>query len=141
MSRPVTVTVCRTCRPEGSADAIEPPGAGFGRAVAEAAQARGADGRVAVRAIACLSACSRACAATVSGEGKFGYVIGGLSESDADDLVTFALAHAESADGIPPWRARPERIRKNTVARLPPHGGEHALIEDVAMLEALTPRQ
>lgn len=121
----VTVTVCRTCRPEGAPREGEPEGARLARAAAAALAGEDAE----VNAIACLSACSRGCAATVAAEGKFAYVIGGLTAEDAGDLAAFARAHAESADGVPPWRARQEKVRKNTVARLPPPGRAHALVE------------
>lgn len=129
MPSAVTVAVCRTCRPEGAAPDVEPPGAALGRAVARVARERELESVVEVRAIACLSACARACTASVTGAGKFGYVVGGMGVDDAADIVAFALAHAESSDGVPPWRARPERVRKNTVARLPPHGVAHPLLE------------
>lgn len=125
-----TLTVCRTCRPEGNGS-TEPPGARLGRLALEAIELDG-QGAVEVKAIACLSACSRSCAASVSAPGKFAYVIGGLSPDDAQDLAAFALAHAAAADGVPPWRSRPEKIRKNTVARVPPPGGEHALVESIS---------
>ncbi|WP_020185715.1 DUF1636 domain-containing protein [Methylopila sp. 73B] len=132
MSMPVTLTICRTCRPEGAPEDVERPGAVLLREVVAAVALREAAATVEVKAIACLSACSRACSATVSGEAKFGYVVGNLSPLDAADLVGFALAHAESADGVPSWRARPQVVRKNTIARLPPHGVSHPLVEEPA---------
>lgn len=123
------LTVCRTCRPDGAA-AEDRPGERLGQA-AERAVAR-LGGGVEVRAIACLSACGRSCAASVAAPGKFAYVIGGLAPEDAEDLAAFALAHAAAEDGVPAWRARPEKIRKNTVARVPPPGAEHALVEPVS---------
>jgi predicted metal-binding protein len=124
------LTVCRTCRPDGAQPGDEPAGAALGRVAAQALRESGSTD-VEIRAIACLSACSRSCSASVSAPGKFGYVIGGLRPEDAGDLVAFALRHAEASDGVPPWRARPETIRKNTVARIPPPGVAHPLIEDV----------
>jgi predicted metal-binding protein len=130
MNQRTTLTICRTCRPEDAAAADVPPGAELGRAAAQTIARRGLGDRIEARAIACLSACSRACSAAVAAPGKFSYVIGELGPADAEALVTFALRHAESADGIPPWRERPEKIRKNTLARVPP-GGSHALVEDI----------
>ncbi|WP_020178693.1 DUF1636 domain-containing protein [Methylopila sp. M107] len=123
-----TLTICRTCRPEGAAPDAEPAGAALGRATARAVSGL-ADAPVDVVAIACLSACGRACSATVAAPGKFSYVIGNLAPEDCDDLAAFALAHAASPDGIPPWRSRPEKIRKNTIARIAPPGVAHALVE------------
>jgi predicted metal-binding protein len=134
-----TLTVCRTCRPEGCAADAEPPGAALGRAAAEAVRRLGPDAQIEVRAIPCLSACGRACSASISAAEKFSYVIGGLTPEDAGDLVAFARAHAESSDGVPPWRARPEKIRKNTVARVPPAGCGHALVEEIREAEDVIP--
>ena len=130
---PATVlTICRTCRIEGEV-ADEPSGARLGRATAQALQRLGAAaGAVEIKAIACLSACGRSCAASVAATEKFAYVVGGLAPTDAEDLATFALRHSEAPDGVPPWRARPEKIRKNTIARLPPPGAEHTLVEEVS---------
>ncbi|MGA0531434.1 DUF1636 family protein [Hansschlegelia sp. KR7-227] len=139
MTGRTTLTICRTCRPEGAPSEGEPPGAALGRAAHAIVARRALEGRIETRAIACLSACSRSCAASVSAPGKFAYVIGGLDPSDADALVTFALRHAEAVDGVPPWRERPEKIRKNTVARVPPPGAEHALLEEIAEEIAVNP--
>jgi predicted metal-binding protein len=133
-----TLAVCRTCRPEGAPADADPPGAALGRAAAATLETADPDGHVDVRVIACLSACGRACAASVSAPGKFAYVIGGLSPEDAGDLVAFALAHAEADDGVPPWRSRPEKVRKNTVARVPPPGAEHPLVEPAPLAEAVS---
>lgn len=99
---------------------------------------RGTTGEaVEIRSIACLSACSRACSAAIAAPDKFAYVIGGLAPEDAEDLVAFAALHADSFDGVPPWRARPEKIRKNTVSRVPPPGAEHALVEEIVENQAV----
>lgn len=135
-----TLSVCRTCKPEGSRPDDEPAGAALGRAAAVALRRAGGTA-VEIKAIACLSACGRACVASVAGPGKFSYVIGGLLPEDAEDLAAFAQAHAAAPDGVPPWRARPEKVRKNTVARVPPAGAEHALVEDVTETEDLTTRR
>lgn len=125
------VAVCRTCRPEGAPAGESPPGEALGRGVAAAIARLGAEARVEVRAIACLSACKRACSVSVSAPGKFSYVIGDLGSEDAEAIATFAALHAESADGVPPWRARPEKVRKSTVARVPAAGADHPLVEKI----------
>lgn len=125
------LTICRTCKLEGLSPE-DPAGARLGRAAAAALAARGEEPAVEVRAIACLSACGRSCAASIAAPGKFAYVVGGLAPEDAEDLLAFAIAHSKAPDGVPAWRARPEKIRKNTVARVPPPGSEHALVEEVS---------
>lgn len=127
------VTICRTCRPDGAPADQPPPGEVLGRAVAAAIARLGAAERVEVRAIACLSACKRACSVSVAAPGKFSYVVGDLAPEDAEAIATFAALHAESPDGVPPWRSRPEKVRKCTVARVPPAGAEHQLVEEIRL--------
>lgn len=127
MTEPTIITICSTCRPEGSAEDAERPGAILGRAVASALA--GSEAPVEARAIACLSACSRACSVAVAAPGKFAYVIGNLLPEDAEAVLAFAVAHARSADGVPPWRERPEKVRKNTISRVPPL--DHALVTEI----------
>ncbi|MFC7052989.1 DUF1636 family protein [Hansschlegelia quercus] len=128
MSVTTVITICSTCRPEGALEDAERPGAALGRAVARALAACGPEVEVQARAIACLSACSRACSVAVASPGKFSYVVGNLLAEDADAVVAFAIAHAKSADGVPPWRERPEKVRKNTLSRVPPADAAHALV-------------
>ena len=46
---------------------------------------------------------------------------GGLDpDLHPDDVAEMARAYAATPDGIVPWRSRPEVIRKNTIARIPP---------------------
>ena len=126
MTRTATTTiyVCNTCRPEGFTGPDEDrPGAVFARALVARTRARDLDGRVAVKGVECLSVCKRPCTAAVVGTAKFAYVIGDLdSGSHADDLLDFALLYADACDGITTWRQRPEVVRENTVARVPPFG-------------------
>lgn len=131
MNEPVTVlTICRTCRPEGADPNGLPAGAELGRRAATTlGEAR--PERVEIRAIACLSACKQACSASIAAPGKFSYVVAGLTPDDAEALIAFAGLHAEAADGVPPWRARPERIRKSTIARVPPPDTPHPLVEEI----------
>lgn len=128
MNARTVVTVCRTCRPDGFADAATPPGAALALAVRDALAG---DDDIDVRAIACLSACGRACSASIAAPDKFAYVIGGMDPADAELIATFARGHAKSMDGVPPWRERPEKVRKNTVSRTPPPGAGHTLVEEI----------
>lgn len=134
------LTICRTCRPKDAAADAEPAGLNLCRAVARAIEDTGSGAQVTLRAIACLSACERACSASIVAPGKFSYVIGNLVPGDAEDVARFAALHAESPDGIPPWRARPEKIRKNTLARVPPPGAEHPLVEEILHEDVSAPR-
>ena len=128
-----TIYVCKTCKPEGFAGPDEDrPGAVFGRALLARSRTRDLAGRVAVRGVECLSVCKRPCTAAVAGTAKFAYVIGDLdAETHADDLLDFALLYDEAPDGITTWRARPEVVRKSTVARVPPFGHRLAPVLEI----------
>lgn len=113
----VTLHVCITCRAERQVAEGEPcPGARLHAALAAAAP----EG-VSVTPVACLSACSRGCAAALSGPGRWTYVYGGIApESDVEDLIAGARLYAGTEDGIVPWRDRPALLRRHVIARIPP---------------------
>ncbi|RWR14419.1 DUF1636 domain-containing protein [Paenirhodobacter populi] len=107
------LVVCTTCRAPGADPAAPRDGARLSAALAE----RG----IAHRAQECLSACARGCAVVLRGPGRWTYVQGGLDpDRDLDDLIAMIRAYDAAPDGVVPWRARPEVIRKNTIARIPP---------------------
>ncbi|MCL4066271.1 DUF1636 domain-containing protein [Pseudomonas sp. GX19020] len=113
MAGEAELVVCTTCRLPGSS----PEAIRDGARLSEALAARG----VAHRRQECLSACSNGCAVVFRGPGRWTYVQGHLDpDLHLNDLVTMYHAFAETPDGIVPWRARPEVIRKNTIARIPP---------------------
>lgn len=108
-----TLHVCITCR--GMApDEGQRPGAQLAAALACAPTG------VTVRPVECLSACTQGCAVALSGPGKWSYVYGRLTPADAAELSRGAALYAASADGIVPWRERPEIFRKQSLARIPP---------------------
>ena len=43
-----------------------------------------------------------------------------LTPAAEGDIVAFARLHQAHDQGLPMWRERPDHIRKNTVARVPP---------------------
>ncbi len=115
------VYVCSTCRPDGfTGEDNERPGAIFWRQLADRVKERGLKGKVTVKGIECLSVCKRPCTVAVSGGDKFTYVVGDLeTEADIDPVIDFAVLYGDAPDGITVWRERPEKVRKNTVARVP----------------------
>lgn len=117
-----TVFVCVTCRAQatdGSADQPERPGARLLAAI-NATSDEQRDGLV-VTPVECLSNCSRACTVAVTAPGKWTYVLGALDpDAHAGDIIAFAQLHQGHDAGLPAWRERPEYIRKNTIARVPP---------------------
>jgi predicted metal-binding protein len=54
------------------------------------------------------------------GAARWTYVYGNLAEDAVDVVVDGANRYAATADGLVPWRERPEHFRKNCIARIPP---------------------
>lgn len=121
MPAPVTVFVCTTCkRPLAGAEPFDRPGRDF--AVALAAQFE-SDTAIAVTPVECLSVCKRPVTVALSGGGRFGYVVGDIDPAlHLGDVASGARAYAATADGIVPWRQRPDIFRKGVIARIPPIG-------------------
>jgi predicted metal-binding protein len=113
----VTLHVCITCRAGQSVDEGAPtPGSRLHKAIAEI----GAPEGVIVVPVECLSACNNGCSVALSAPGRWSYVYGRMSEANARDILAGAAAYAGAADGLVPWRSRPEVFRKQSLARIPP---------------------
>ena len=113
----VTLHVCITCRagqtiPEGQPT----PGARLRDAILDAGVPPGVN----LVPVECLSACNQGCSVALSAPGRWSYVYGRLSDANARDVIAGAAAYAAAADGIVPWRSRPEIFRKQSLARIPP---------------------
>jgi predicted metal-binding protein len=52
--------------------------------------------------------------------GSWTYLFGGLDVGGAVALVEGARLLAGAADGIMPWRGRPEPLKRGLIARVPP---------------------
>jgi predicted metal-binding protein len=115
MTAPV-VYVCITCRGAGEQDCEPRPGALLADAVERAA----AGTEVAVRRLRCFANCSRGPSAAMRCNGSWTYVFGGLDEQNAGALIEGARLLANAADGILPWRGRPDILKRGLIARVPP---------------------
>nr|WP_234394910.1 DUF1636 domain-containing protein [Acetobacter papayae] len=99
--------VCSTCR-AGVAPIEGQPvaGARLLAALQVAQEASSVDAedrpRPVIRAVECLSACSRGCAIALARPGSWTYIYGNLSEADVADILLGAQGYIASADGIPP---------------------------------------
>ena len=117
-----TVYVCITCRRASDPDAEPRPGALLADATASAAQGSG----IAVRRVRCLANCTRGPSAAVRADGgsnantSWTYIFGGLDLASAAALIDGARLLAGAADGIMPWRGRPEALKRGLIARVPP---------------------
>jgi predicted metal-binding protein len=114
------IYVCITCRSSATPDNATPddprPGALLADATAKAAAGTG----VTVRPIRCLANCTRGPSAALRCNGSWTYVFGGLGVDCAAALIEGARLLAGAADGILPWRGRPDVLKRGLIARVPP---------------------
>ncbi|WP_134680502.1 DUF1636 family protein [Paracoccus ravus] len=75
---------------------------------------------VAVTPVECLSNCSRGCTIALRGAGRWTYVYGNLDAGQVEVIREGLARYLDAADGLVPWRERPEHFRKNCIARIPP---------------------
>ena len=116
---PMTVTlhVCTTCKAGEVVEDGQPlPGARLHAALMAGEIPDG----LRIVGVECLSACNSGAAVALSAPGRWSYVYGRLTETDAPDILLGAAAYAAAPDGIVPWRARPVIFRKQSLARIPP---------------------
>ena len=113
----MTLYVCTTCR--DAAHRADAPAAGA-RFYANLIAADAVEG-VAVVPVECLSVCKRTCAVGFAAPGKWTYVYGDLpADTAAATVLEGARLYAQTADGIIPWKQRPDALKKGAVARVPP---------------------
>jgi predicted metal-binding protein len=113
------IYVCITCRGPGGAEIRPLPGEILAAATASAALGSGVE----VRAVRCLANCARGPSAAVRANGaatSWTYIFGGLDLAAADALIQGARLLADAADGLMPWRGRPEPLKRGLIARVPP---------------------
>jgi predicted metal-binding protein len=120
MSTAPVVYVCITCRHAGEPDREPRPGVLLAAATEQAATGT----EIEVRRLRCLANCSHGPSAAMRANGSWTYVFGGLDVDCADALIAGARLLARAADGILPWRGRPERLKRGLIARVPPIGFE-----------------
>jgi predicted metal-binding protein len=115
---PTTIFVCVNCC--GDDTEGKRPGTVLYEAVASEVATRSGNDLI-VQPVECLSVCKRPCTIAYAAENKWTYVVGDLGvDANVGDIVTGAMRHAESSNGIVPWHERPVPIRRGVVARVPP---------------------
>ncbi|ASM73577.1 MULTISPECIES: DUF1636 family protein [Roseobacteraceae] len=74
-----------------------------------------------VTAVECLQNCDHGCTVALRGGARWTYVYGNVDENaDPAMILNGAAQYLATADGIIPWRERPEHFKRNCVARIPP---------------------
>lgn len=114
-----TVYVCTSCRNAG--EPLEPresrAGARLHAAVEDAAREHP---DIAVVGVECLSVCKRPVTVSFASAGKWTYVYGDFAPDRAREVIEGARRFAQAADGLIPWKERPEALKRGVVARIPP---------------------
>ena len=115
------IYVCITCRRPEDPEDYPRPGATLAEATVRAAENSG----ITVEPLRCLANCKRGCTAvlrrTDPSAPAWTYVFGHLDPAaDAQALVQGAKLLAGSADGLMPWRGRPDALKRGLIARVPP---------------------
>jgi predicted metal-binding protein len=106
-SQSPVIYVCTTCKRQGNQDSETETEPRPGALLATAAEK-----------------CSRGPSAAMRCNGSWTYLFGGLDEDSAGALIEGVRLLAQAADGILPWRGRPEILKRGLIARLPPIGFE-----------------
>ena len=117
MAATTTIHVCVTCRAAG--EPLEPRSERSGARLHAALEAA-AGGSVELVPVECLSVCKRPCTVGFSAAGKWTYIYGDFSPDAAPEILAAAELYAFTADGLIPWKQRPDALKKGVVARLPP---------------------
>ena len=115
-----TIYVCITCRPAGALESEFRPGALLAESAAKAAEGT----EVKVVRVKCLATCTRGPTAALRSNGSWTDLFGGLALDQGAVLVDGARLLAGAADGVLPWKGRPEPLKRGLVARIPPLGFE-----------------
>jgi predicted metal-binding protein len=117
-----SILICVTCRMATPQPEIleERPGARLYRALLKVAERR-AD-PIDLVPVECLSVCRRPCTIGFSAPGKWTYIYGDFApdERAAEAILDAAALYAATADGLIPWKQRPDALKRGVVARLPP---------------------
>ncbi len=116
-SSPPVIYVCTTCKRRAG---VRSARTAARRAARRGDRARRDGTEVTVRRLRCLANCTRGPSAAMRCNGSWTYVFGGLDTANAEALVEGARLLAAAADGILPWRGRPEILKRGLIARVPP---------------------
>ncbi len=117
---PVTLFVCTTCKATDAAPDAAPAGSDLFDAVQALSTGDATLDQVAVHPVKCLGNCKHGLSAALIRRDGWTYVFGDLVPTSAEDLLTGARLFLTSTDGILPWRGRPDVLKRNMVARVPP---------------------
>lgn len=115
---PVELLVCTTCK-------MGQPVLEGETCLGEQLYAALADGEmpegVTLKGVECFSNCNEGCSVALrGGAARWSYVYGRLDPDKVGIVLEGVARYRATADGLVPWRERPEHFRKNCIARIPP---------------------
>lgn len=121
--KPIELLVCNTCRKGLKLrDGDKRPG----EILFDALNAIDLPDLVQIHGVNCISNCSQGCTIVLRGEGRWSYVYGNLDPDEHVEIILDGVnKYLNAADGLVPWRERPEHFRKNCIARIPPLEAYH----------------
>lgn len=77
-----------------------------------------------VRAVGCMSACSRSCAISFAAAGKHTYLFGDIAIDDPNaplsNILDCAAKYYQQPAGTLPWAERPAPLKQGILAKIPP---------------------
>jgi len=113
------VLVCVLCRPAELSREMPRPGRALFEAIENIALRDELPFRI--RPVECMSGCQRHCTVALQAPGKTSYFFGDLiaDNATAEQVLACAALHQDSRDGFMARDARPERLRRGILARLP----------------------
>lgn len=115
---PVELLVCTTCR---MGQPVEEGEMCLGAQLYRAIEDKGLPEGVVLKATECFSNCDHGCSVAMrGGDARWSYVYGKLDPEKVAIVLDGVARYRETADGLVPWRERPEHFRKNCIARIPP---------------------
>lgn len=137
--------ICLTCQiageaPDADSDSTieansgsdeETDGARLLAAVKRAIDAADAPLPIIVNPVTCMANCEQGCTAALSTPGKWSYIVGRLSDAEAEALVDYATIYAASRSGVIMPSKRSPALRDVVIARLPAHPDDIATNEDI----------
>lgn len=124
--RDLVIHVCTTCLLPGEDPEKARAGARFYDELRELGRSD-----VVLKGVECLGNCGRGCTLAMSAGKSWTYVFGGLAPGQARAVMTAADLLAGSANGLMPWKERPEPFKRGLIARVPPP----SYLEKAAFLE------
>lgn len=115
---PVELLVCTTCR---MGQPVEEGEACLGAQLYGALESSGLPEGVTLKPVECFSNCDYGCSVAMrGGHERWSYVYGKLDPEKVGIVLDGVARYRATADGLVPWRERPEHFRKNCIARIPP---------------------